>query len=241
MTIPFIAQEISGVALQSYDKSAVPKSYIDTISGNLNNKVSDTPTSWGTLTEGTGIAPITSVGISGSGDHDITVLGYDTISSQAKSAHASSSTGVFALQTINLTAGAGLTGGGTIAATRDFAVGAGTGIEVNANDVAVLGYDTISSNAKLGADYVASGNEYSAAYNWYVASAQKLSDKNFGWASVPEDNPISHGLSTKPNSIQITPSGLITFAYAVSSITATTFCVPISAPGNRIINWRAEV
>jgi len=241
MAIPFIAQEISGVALQSYDNSAVPRSYIDTISGNLASNISDTPTNWGTLTEGTGIAPITGVGISGSGDHDITVLGYDTISSQARSAYVSASTGVFALQSINLTAGAGLTGGGTIDATRDFAVGEGTGILVNADDVEVKGYSTISSNAKAGADYVASGNEYSAAYDWYVASAQKLSDHNSGWASVPEDNPISHGLSAKPTNIQITPSGLVTFAYAISSITDTTFCVPISAPGNKMISWRAEV
>ena len=37
--------------------------------------------------------------------------------------------------TIDLTAGAGLTGGGAIDASRTFAVGAGTGITVNANDV----------------------------------------------------------------------------------------------------------
>jgi hypothetical protein len=37
---------------------------------------------------------------------------------------------------VSITAGAGLTGGGTIAATRDIAVGAGTGITVNANDIA---------------------------------------------------------------------------------------------------------
>ena len=49
----------------------------------------DTPANWGTLTEGTGIASITSVGISGSGDHDVTVLGYDTISSQAKKGYLS--------------------------------------------------------------------------------------------------------------------------------------------------------
>ena len=36
---------------------------------------------------------------------------------------------------VSITAGSGLTGGGTIAATRDIAVGAGTGITVNANDV----------------------------------------------------------------------------------------------------------
>ena len=38
---------------------------------------------------------------------------------------------------VTLTAGNGLTGGGTIASNRTFAVGAGTGIVVNANDVAV--------------------------------------------------------------------------------------------------------
>lgn len=38
---------------------------------------------------------------------------------------------------ITLTAGAGLTGGGDISASRTFDVGAGTGITVNANDVAV--------------------------------------------------------------------------------------------------------
>ncbi len=37
---------------------------------------------------------------------------------------------------ISITAGAGLTGGGTLASTRDIAVGAGTGITVNANDIA---------------------------------------------------------------------------------------------------------
>lgn len=38
---------------------------------------------------------------------------------------------------VTLTAGAGLTGGGTIAASRTFAVGAGVGITVNADDVAL--------------------------------------------------------------------------------------------------------
>ena len=42
-----------------------------------------------------------------------------------------------ALNARTLTAGAGLTGGGTLAADRTFAVGAGTGIAVNADDVAL--------------------------------------------------------------------------------------------------------
>jgi hypothetical protein len=44
---------------------------------------------------------------------------------------------LFALDTRNLAAGAGLTGGGTLEADRTFTVGAGIGITVNADDVAV--------------------------------------------------------------------------------------------------------
>lgn len=43
---------------------------------------------------------------------------------------------------VTLTAGAGLTGGGTIAASRTFDVGAGTGITVNTNDVALAAIAT---------------------------------------------------------------------------------------------------
>ena len=45
---------------------------------------------------------------------------------------------------VSITAGAGLTGGGTIAATRTIDIGAGTGITVNANDIAITagGVDT---------------------------------------------------------------------------------------------------
>ena len=60
-----------------------------------------------------------------------------------------------------------------------------------------LGAQTISSNAK-------------SAYDWFVASSQKLSDHNSGWASVPTDNPISHSLSAIPSNVLVTPSGLLT-------------------------------
>ena len=39
--------------------------------------------------------------------------------------------------TVTFSAGNGLTGGGTIVANRTFAVGQGTGITVNANDIAI--------------------------------------------------------------------------------------------------------
>ena len=58
---------------------------------------------------------------------------------------------------VSITAGAGLTGGGTIAATRDIAVGAGTGVTVNANDVAI-GQDVATTANVLFNNITASGN-----------------------------------------------------------------------------------
>jgi hypothetical protein len=46
-----------------------------------------------------------------------------------------------------LTAGAGLTGGGDITASRTFDVGAGTGITVNADSVAITGAGSLNTNA----------------------------------------------------------------------------------------------
>lgn len=54
---------------------------------------------------------------------------------------------------ITLTAGAGLTGGGTIVANRTFAVGAGSGIVVNANDVA-LDINSLAAAAIAAGDFV---------------------------------------------------------------------------------------
>src|SRR5210317_1155932 len=51
---------------------------------------------------------------------------------------------------VTLTAGNGLTGGGTIAASRTFTVGAGTGVTVNANDVAIGQAVATNSNVTFG-------------------------------------------------------------------------------------------
>ena len=66
---------------------------------------------------------------------------------------------------VTLTAGDGLTGGGTIAASRSFAVGAGDGISVAADAVAVdtsvvrtTGTQTIAGAKTFSADAIFSGN-----------------------------------------------------------------------------------
>ena len=50
---------------------------------------------------------------------------------------------------VSITAGAGLTGGGTIASTRDIAVGAGTGVTVNADDIAIGQDVAITANVQF--------------------------------------------------------------------------------------------
>ena len=68
---------------------------------------------------------------------------------------------------VNLTAGAGLTGGGTIAASRTFAVGAGTGVTVNANNVAIGQDVATTSNVTFGSVQIGT--------NWTIeASGQDL-------------------------------------------------------------------
>lgn len=288
MTIPFISVEISGLATQAYNSGAVNRKFINDVSGAIWTEMAaiegglttDTPEYWTTLTAGTGIAAFEGeIGVSGSTPVSLDVVGYSTISSNAKSAYdwfdasaqkltASSQIAFYDSEdvdhdattnfvanehidhsAVSITAGDGLAGGGDLTTTRDIAVGAGTGIEVNANDIAVLGYSTISSNAKLGADYVASGNEYSAAY----ASAQALKAHAFhakissaylamnaGWASIADNDTIAHGLGALPRTHYVIPSGDIAFAIA-TKIDATDITVRISAAGNRMVHWRAEL
>ena len=62
---------------------------------------------------------------------------------------------------VEITAGAGLTGGGDITSTRDIAVGAGTGVTVNANDVAI-GQD-VATTANVQFNNITSSGNISAS------------------------------------------------------------------------------
>jgi len=82
---------------------------------------------------------------------------------------------------VSITAGAGLTGGGTIASTRDIAVGAGTGVTVNTNDVAI-GQDVATTANVLFNHVTASGN-ISASGNLYA----DLADNSGAFKTVMYD------------------------------------------------------
>lgn len=297
-TIPFVSYEISGLAFPTtsgyYNSGAVNYKFVNAISGGLKSQITAAQggtqsTAFQTLTASTGIHPFTStVKVSSSTTQTLVVDGYSTISSNAKKGQASGAIAFYESidvdhdattnfvanehidhTSVSITAGVGLTGGGTIASTRDIAVGEGTGIQVNADSIEVRGYTTISSNAKLAANAMASGNEYSAAYSWYTASAQKLTEQakpakasaqalkahafhakisssylaaNYGWQLITSGSHyVDHGLSGTPNIVNITPSGLVTFAYAVYNIGATQFTVAITAAGSRVIKWFAQI
>ena len=68
-----------------------------------------------------------------------------------------------------LTAGAGLTGGGTLAADRTFNVGAGTGIAVNADDVA-LSFLGLEALVDPNADRIAFWDDSLGAFKWLTPS-----------------------------------------------------------------------
>lgn len=71
---------------------------------------------------------------------------------------------------VTLTAGAGLTGGGTIAASRSFAVGAGTGIAVNADDVA-LSHLGLEALVDPNDDRLAFWDDSAGAFEWLDVGA----------------------------------------------------------------------
>jgi len=87
MPIPFLAYEISGLAQPTYNSGAVNRKLLMDISGALDSRIDglegDAGVTWSEITTGGGISPET-FGVSGTGIGNLEVLGYDTISSQAK-------------------------------------------------------------------------------------------------------------------------------------------------------------
>jgi hypothetical protein len=65
-------------------------------------------------------------------------------------------------------------------------------------------------------------------------------NKNGGWATVADAGTITHGLSSTPNKICVTPSGSIPIMYSCKG-GSSTITVYHSAPDSRDFSWYAEV
>ena len=124
-------------------------------------------TTTNSLTDGTGIADFT---FNGSGAATIatddSAIVHDDLSGFVDSEHINHTD-------VSITAGAGLTGGGTIASTRDIAVGAGTGVTVNANDVAI------------GQDVATTANvEFNHITGSIISSSKTVTARNFEYPTT---------------------------------------------------------
>ena len=124
---------------------------------------------------------------------------------------------------VSITAGAGLTGGGTIAATRDIAVGQGTGVTVNANDIAI-GQD-VATDANVTFNHITSSGNISAVnvtFN-HITSSGNISASGTIFASKFESAGASNEVISFNDNLNIT--GAITASGGISAsgeLSATT-------------------
>lgn len=100
---------------------------VGSVIGSAAGTILDSASALAILSGGTGITYNSGTGEISTTDGDIV---HDNLSGFVADEH-------IAHSGVTLTAGSGLTGGGTIAASRTFNIGAGTGVTVNANDIAI--------------------------------------------------------------------------------------------------------
>jgi len=129
---------------------------------------------------------------------------------------------------VSITAGAGLTGGGTIASTRDIAVGAGTGVTVNANDVAI-GQD-VATTANVLFNHVTSSGNISSSGNLITTTLQftgtDTSENATHYLEFKKPgntvSNITNGVSINPSSDTMILGGVTTIAGQAGTITGLT-------------------
>jgi len=125
---------LTGDTLSTTDSEIVH----DDLSGFVSNEHIDHSTV--SITAGTGLSGGGDITTSRTLTTDDSAIVHDNLSGFVANEHIDHSG-------VSITAGAGLTGGGDITATRDIAVGAGTGVTVNADDIAI-GQD-VATNADV--------------------------------------------------------------------------------------------
>jgi len=215
MPIPFLATEISGLADPSYPSGGANKNYVDDISGAV--------VTWATNefynSEG-----------------DLTGLLDDNYApSSATKSHIDDST-------IHYTSGQleGLFAPTGAAGDISSQVTLSSGLTSDAN----IYHDGESTQMYLDdipQGVLKSGAEYYKGYeSGQILEAGAFINVASGWESVADTGTIAHGLGAIPAHVTLTPSGTVTFAIAFT-VDSSDITVRMSAAGNRVVNWRAEV
>ncbi|GIV81844.1 MAG: hypothetical protein KatS3mg051_1198 [Anaerolineae bacterium] len=162
--------------------------------------------------------------VSPAGDYRIQILGGDGLTSTAGANVLTLAVDNTVVRTSRtLTAGAGLTGGGDLSANRTFDVGAGDGIDVLADSVAVDVTDIIDTLAGLKED----------ASNNIQVNLDSAGGLEFNSGAVRVKLPTNHGLSRSSSGLALgTPSTLtVSSTNAVTSGTHTHDIDSSSNPG----------
>ena len=140
---------------------------------------------------------------------------------------------------VTITAGAGLTGGGTIASTRTLAVGEGTGVTVNANDVAI-GQDVATNANVTFASVNTTGNIVAqgdiTAQNYIVSSSVTHMTSSFRSGSTVSGDTPADDTHQFTGSLSISGSSIDIFNTSTASL-ASIFLQNdghISSSGGRI-------
>lgn len=118
---------VAGVSATTFDSATATYTISTADGGSYATRVYSQELTRTAVSAGTGITYSSSTGVIATNDGAIV---HDNLSGFVSNEHIDHST-------VSITAGAGLTGGGTIAATRTLNIGAGTGITVNADDIAI--------------------------------------------------------------------------------------------------------
>lgn len=134
-----------------------------------------------------------------------------------------------AANTITLTAGSGLTGGGDLSANRTFDVGAGTGIVVNANDVTVdrnnatltstVGYNGVPP-VTMNANYTFAASDNGLMYQ-HTTGAHIWTLPLNATVPIPNGFAVTGDCGNGSTNVALTPAGGVTLRLAGTTTTGT--------------------
>jgi hypothetical protein len=263
-TIPFLAYEISGLAKAPngiiYNSGAANNKFVIDVSGGLANRIAAgggvQNAAFQNLTAAAagGLYFDGSVKVSSASARQISVLGYSTISTQAQvankhlsdsgskyhKAYLSGTTGVFQLHnaTLDAVAASNYTGDDAITTVGTIGTGTWQGTTVKYAYLDGTALPNISSQAQK----ARASSQLLKAHSFHAKISSSYLASNYGWTNITSGSKrVAHGLAGAPNFTHITPSGTVTFAYAVYNTNTTDFTVAITAAGSRTIRWQAQI